>query len=80
MLALLLGIAGIPELANLLALLLIPVWLIAHIRRLHDRGHSGWMVLLFLIPFVGFFMLLYLLFAPTDEPKASGRSQRVPNG
>ncbi len=36
-------------------------------RRLHDRGHSGWMWLLSLVPVVGFALALYLLFAPGDE-------------
>ena len=31
------------------------------IRRLHDIGKSGWMVLVALIPFVGVFWLLFLL-------------------
>ena len=33
------------------------------IRRLHDRNKSGWSILLFLIPIVQFFMMLYLFFA-----------------
>ncbi len=64
LLVLILGIAGMPEVGLLLAILLIPVWIIAHIRRLHDLRRSGWLVLLFLIPFVGFVGLLYLLFSP----------------
>ena len=37
------------------------------IRRLHDRGHNGWMWLVSLIPLVGIAFALYLLFAPGDE-------------
>ncbi len=36
-------------------------------RRLHDRGHSGWMVLLMFVPLVGFALGLYLLFASGDK-------------
>ena len=36
----------------------------AWVRRFHDLNQSGWMALLVLVPLVGFFMLLYLLFAP----------------
>jgi len=31
------------------------------IRRLHDIGKSGWMLLIALIPFIGIFWLLFLL-------------------
>lgn len=55
---------GLDFLALILQLLLIPVWIIAHIRRLHDCGQSGWIVLLLLVPFIGFFLLLYLMLAP----------------
>lgn len=38
--------------------------IVGYIRRWHDRGRSGWMTLLSLIPIVGFVLFLYLLFAP----------------
>ncbi len=31
------------------------------IRRLHDVGKSGWMLLILVVPFIGAFWLLYLL-------------------
>lgn len=34
------------------------------IRRLHDCNQSGWLSLLFLIPIINFFFILYLIFAP----------------
>ena len=40
------------------------------IRRLHDIGKSGWMVLIVLIPCIGAFWLLYLMFqdsSPLDN-------------
>jgi len=36
----------------------------AYVRRFHDLDQSGWMVLLTFVPFLGFLVLLYLLFAP----------------
>ena len=77
---------GTGVIGTLLSLILIPVWLIAHIRRLHDRGHSGWMVLGFRIPFVNLGLLLYLLLAPTStksgieewKPRA-GQPKYCPN-
>lgn len=45
-------------------------WLIAtitaEIRRLHDIGHSGWLLLLGLIPYVGGIILLILLIFARD--------------
>lgn len=53
--------------AGLALVLFIPlIWLavVAAIKRCHDRGHSGWYVLLSLIPFVNLALGVYLLFAP----------------
>jgi len=36
-------------------------------RRFHDLGKSGWLVLLMLIPVVGFFVWLYLIFAGGND-------------
>jgi uncharacterized membrane protein YhaH (DUF805 family)/type II secretory pathway pseudopilin PulG len=53
---------------GLVILAMVPVVMVAaiggSIRRWHDLGHSGWMVLLNLVPCVGAFVILYLLFAP----------------
>jgi len=50
-----------------------------NIRRLHDIGKSGWMVLIVLIPCIGAFWLLYLMvqdsspldneYGPSPKPK-----------
>ena len=54
----------VPDLAVLFGLLLIPIWLIAHIRRLSDLGRSAWFVLILFIPVVTFRFFLYMLLAP----------------
>ena len=42
----------------------IPIGLSISIRRWHDMNQSGWMVLLGLIPFVGWFLWIVYLFVP----------------
>ena len=42
------------------------------IRRLHDSGKSGWMILLGLIPFVGFIILIVFYVQPSDGPNEYG--------
>ena len=37
------------------------------VRRLHDAGHSGWMLLISLIPFIGGIILLVFLLSPSVE-------------
>ncbi len=38
-----------------------------HVRRLHDLGKSGWKTLLLIIPLVNFIILIWLLFAKSEE-------------
>jgi uncharacterized membrane protein YhaH (DUF805 family) len=56
------------------------------VRRLHDTGRSGWMLLIALIPFVGWLVVLYFLVQPGEtaannygpDPKAEpGPDQRA---
>ena len=47
-----------------LAVVLAGLIAIAAVRRLHDTGRSGWVCLVYLIPLIGEFLFLYLLFAP----------------
>jgi len=51
--------------------LVIPGLAIA-IRRLHDTGKSGWMILFGLIPFVGFIILIVFYVQPSDGPNEYG--------
>ena len=39
-------------------------------RRLHDRGHSGWLQLLTLVPFFGIIPLYWLVRSAKDTPEA----------
>ena len=86
--ALVLGLeaAGVSEdtastVGGLLILAMVPVMMIAaiggSIRRWHDLGHSGWMVLLNLVPCVGAFAILYLLFAP-GQPEGNAPVESTP--
>ncbi len=56
----------------LYALALIIPGLAIAIRRLHDTGKSGWMILLGLIPFVGFIILIVFYVQPSDGPNTYG--------
>ena len=38
-------------------------------RRLHDRGHSGWWQLLFIVPVLNFIPLYWLVRSAKDTPK-----------
>jgi len=42
------------------------------VRRLHDTGKSGWMVLLGLIPLVGIILLIVFYVQPSDGPNDYG--------
>ena len=37
------------------------------VRRLHDLNRSGWFVLLYLVPVVGLFLLIWLMFCPGNS-------------
>ncbi len=56
-----------------LILFSIPVFT-ATIRRLHDTGRSGWLILCGAIPMVGAFILLYLLTRESDDDNQYGIS------
>jgi uncharacterized membrane protein YhaH (DUF805 family) len=47
--------------------LLIPIYISAYVRRLHDVNQSGLLTFLILVPFVNLLLFLYLLFAPGTQ-------------
>jgi len=46
-------------------------------RRLHDIGKSGWFQLVWLIPFIGWILLIYWLVQPSAGPNAYGEGPAV---
>ena len=51
-----------------------------HARRFHDLGRSGWLSLLFIIPFVNILVLLVLIFSQGEEKENRyGNAQDVKN-
>lgn len=47
-------------------------------RRLHDIGKSAWLLLLGIIPFIGFLLLLYWFVQPSDGPNDFGNPEVTP--
>ncbi len=52
----------------------LPWWAVT-VRRLHDVGRSGWMILILLIPLIGLILLLVFLVIDSDP----GENQYGPN-
>ncbi|MGV3571831.1 MAG: DUF805 domain-containing protein [Ramlibacter sp.] len=48
-------------------------------RRLHDIGKSAWLLLVGLIPFVGFLVLVYWFVQPSTGPNAYGSTEVSPD-
>lgn len=48
----------------------LPASLSVTVRRLHDRGHSGWWLIAFMIPVLNFIPLYWLVRAAKDTPEA----------
>ncbi|TQV73934.1 DUF805 domain-containing protein [Aliikangiella marina] len=56
------------------------VWgFIVGIRRLHDLDHTGWLTLIYLIPFVNIAFGLYVLFAPGTQGANKYGARPSPN-
>ncbi|HYD76789.1 DUF805 domain-containing protein [Ramlibacter sp.] len=47
-------------------------------RRLHDIGKSGWLQLLWIIPFIGWIILLYWAVQPSGPPNQYGEGPEQP--
>lgn len=69
--AVLSGIAGLALFLPSLAVL---------VRRFHDAGHSGWWVLIMLVPIVGFVVWLIFALTPSKPPNEWGEGPDVPAG
>ena len=60
------GMLGTPLM--LLVIAFIPALFTVTIRRLHDIGKSGWMLLLFFIPLVNFILMIMWFIADAGQP------------
>lgn len=63
---------GALMLVNIYSLAVMLPSLAVMVRRLHDIGKSGWMILISLVPLVGGVYLLYLLMQKSDGPNSYG--------
>ena len=59
--------------------MLVPSLAVA-VRRLHDTGKSGWLLLIGLIPFGGIVLLIFYLLDSTPGSNQYGLSPKYPNG
>lgn len=48
-------------------------------RRLHDIGKSGWLQLLWIIPLIGWVILIYWAVQPSEGPNAYGSPEAPPS-
>lgn len=62
------GWLAIPFGAAAIILLLLIFWIsiAAHVKRFHDLGHTGWLILLSLVPLVNFACLIWMGFVRGD--------------
>lgn len=67
-----------PWIAMLFNLALLVPSLSAGARRLHDMGKSGWLQLLWLVPLIGWAILIYWLVQPTVGANEYGEGPALP--
>jgi uncharacterized membrane protein YhaH (DUF805 family) len=65
-------VGGLASLALFLPTLAVTV------RRFHDAGHSGWWVLTWIIPLVGFIVTLIFALTPSKPPNQWGEGPDTP--
>ncbi len=68
------------QIPALMILYVIPLWMsiMAGIKRCHDRGRSGWFLLIALIPLVNIWLVVELIFLPgTDGSNDYGENPLV---
>lgn len=66
------SLVGLDLLGMLVSLALLLPSLAVGARRLHDIGKSGWFQLIWLIPFIGWAIMIYFLVQPTVGPNEYG--------
>ncbi len=74
-LGIVLGILNIKILTGLVGLALLVPNIAVGVRRLHDTGRSGWMLLLALIPLIGSLVLIYFFVQESKEDNQYGPRQ-----
>jgi uncharacterized membrane protein YhaH (DUF805 family) len=50
------------------------------VRRFHDAGHSGWWVLIGILPLIGFIVWLIFALTPSQPPNEWGPGPDIPVG
>jgi uncharacterized membrane protein YhaH (DUF805 family) len=65
-------VIGTFVITGILALALLLPNLAVLVRRLHDAGHSGWWVLIGILPLIGFIVLLIFVLTPSQPPNQWG--------
>ena len=65
---------GTYVLTGLTALALLLPNLAVLVRRLHDAGHSGWWILIGILPLIGFIVLLIFVLTPSQPPNKWGEA------
>jgi uncharacterized membrane protein YhaH (DUF805 family) len=62
-----------PSLSVIYALFVLIPWIAVTVRRLHDTDRSGWWILVWFVPVIGFFvMLLFMILEGTKGPNRFG--------
>jgi uncharacterized membrane protein YhaH (DUF805 family) len=74
------SILGLDMIGMLVNLALLVPSLAVGSRRLHDIGKSGWFQLIWLIPFIGWAIMIYFLVQPSVGPNEYGEGPALPGG
>jgi uncharacterized membrane protein YhaH (DUF805 family) len=61
-----------PNLASMFYLIMLLPTMTVTARRLHDTNRSGWLQILYLVPFIGFLIMLFFLVQEGKEPNLYG--------
>lgn len=75
-----LGLKLLTILYIIILLYMVIAYFAATVRRLHDSSHSGWNILLRFIPYIGPFIVLYMLCKKSDESENEYGPNPLNNG